>query len=320
VIGGSLVGLALVACGLAFTAPAASTEPPPSAGHALVYHDALASVVLVNAGLGGMDSPSSSARTVLWRWNGSAWSVLDSLGPPIRNLGGAAYDSDRDVLVLFGGSYSLDLVYDETWEWTQRDGWRKREVAGPGKRDHTAMAYDKRLRRTVLHGGQETLESFPSDTWTWDGARWERVATTGPGPRFHHTMVYDHLRERTVLFGGIQPGVGARGDTWSWNGSAWQPIAAPVAPRSHARLGASREGILLIGGMGEVPAMSLGARDTSWVATPSASGPSARYLTAMAYDPVRGVTVLFGGGEVASDRLLADTWEYSAAAGWRRVR
>jgi hypothetical protein len=317
VIARSLARVVLLTLGGASAAPG---DPPPSVGHSLVYHDALASVLLVNAGLGGMDSPSSSARTVLWRWNGSGWSVLDSMGPPIRNLGGAAYDSDRGVLVLYGGSYSLDLVYDDTWEWSQRDGWRKRDVHGPGRRDHTAMVYDRRFRRVVLYGGQETLESFPADTWTWDGTAWERVATTGPGPRFHHTLVYDHAGERTVLVGGIQPGAGARGDTWSWTGSAWRPAAAPIAPRSHARLGASRDGIILFGGMGDAPAMRLGSRDSTWVAMPSASGPSARYLTALAYDPVRDVTVLFGGGDVASDQLLADTWEHSARTGWRRVR
>jgi hypothetical protein len=298
----------------------ARVDPPASAGHSLVYHDALGSVLLLNAGLGGMDTPSSRARTVIWRWSGSDWTVLDSMGPPIRNLGGVAYDNDRGVLVLFGGSYGLDLVYADTWEWTPGDGWRQRDASGPGRRDHTAMVYDRRLRRVVLYGGQETLESFPADTWTWDGTLWERVATSGPGPRFHHTLVYDHTREQTVLFGGIQPGVGARGDTWSWSGSEWQRAASSLAPRSHARLGALRDGIILFGGMGDAPAMRLGARDTAWVAMGSATAPSARYLTAMAYDPIRGVTVLFGGGEVGSDRLLADTWEYSASSGWRRVR
>jgi hypothetical protein len=298
----------------------ARIDPPPSAGHALVYHDALGSVLLVNAGLGGMDSPSSSARTLIWRWSGTEWSALDSMGPPIRNLGGVAYDSAREVLVLYGGSYSLDLVYADTWEWTPREGWRQRDVTGPGKRDHTALAYDQLLRRVILYGGQETLESFPPDTWTWDGSRWERVATTGPGSRFHHTLVYDPERGRTILFGGIQPGAGDRGDTWSWSGTEWQRAASLTTPRSHGRLGVSRDGLLLLGGMERAPPLLLGPRDTSWVVMASATAPSARYLTAMAYDPARGVTVLFGGGEVGSDRLLADTWEYSSNSGWRRVR
>jgi hypothetical protein len=314
-----LKALVLVAAAIT-SSTSARVDPPASAGHALVYHEALGSVLLLNAGLGGMDSPSSSARTVIWRWSGSEWSVLDSLGPPIRNLGGVAYDSDRSVVVVYGGSYSLDLVYADTWEWSQRDGWRQRDVRGPGKRDHTAMVYDKRLRRIVLFGGQETLESFPADTWAWNGVQWERVATTGPGSRFHHTLVYDPTRERTMLFGGIQPGSGARGDTWSWSGTQWQPAASSIAPRSHARLGASGGGIILFGGMDDAPAMQLGARDTAWIAMRSATAPSSRYLTAMAYDPVRAVTVLFGGGEVGSDRLLADTWEYSTGTGWRRVR
>ena len=58
----------------------------------------------------------------------------------------------------------------------------------------------------------------------------------------------------------------------------------------------------------------------AWRADDQPGNPGARYLPAVAYDPVRKVTVLFGGGDLASDSLLADTWEYSAATGWRRVR
>ena len=136
--------------------PAGAAAPPSSAGHALVYHSALRAVVLVNAGLGGMSSPSSSSRTVLWRWDGRSWTVLDSSGPPVRNLGGVAYDSHRDRIVLYGGSYSQDLVYDETWEWSPSSGWTRRDVEGPGRRDHTDMVYDAERRRVVLFGGQTT--------------------------------------------------------------------------------------------------------------------------------------------------------------------
>jgi len=68
----------------------------------------------LNAGLGGASSPAASTPTRIWRWDGARWSAIDSSGPPIRSLAGVAYDSDRNVVVMFGGSYSLALVYDET--------------------------------------------------------------------------------------------------------------------------------------------------------------------------------------------------------------
>jgi hypothetical protein len=278
-------------------------------------------VLLVNAGLGGMNAPPSSARTVLWRWTGQEWVVLDSLGPPVRNLGGVAYDPERNRLVVFGGSYSQNLVYDETWEWSRAAGWQHRDVPGPGRRDHTDMVYDREQRRVVLFGGQMGTTSFPGDTWAWDGTSWERVTATGPGGRIHHTLVYDAGGRRTLLFGGYDPARSADlGDTWSWNGTSWSAAAQPTAPRTHARLGQAPDGIVLVGGLqADLPAV-LRLAGTAWGVAGGSSAPATRYLTALAFDPVRNVTVLFGGGDPFSDRLHDDTWEYSTGRGWVRIR
>jgi hypothetical protein len=70
-----------------------------------VYHDTLGQVILLNAGLGGMDDAQRIGRPIrLWGWNGTTWTLLDSLGPPVRNLAGVAYDSRRNVIVLRGGT------------------------------------------------------------------------------------------------------------------------------------------------------------------------------------------------------------------------
>ena len=272
-------------------------------------------MLLVNAGLGGMSSPPSNARTVLWRWNGQSWTALDSSGPPVRNLGGVAYDSHRDRLVLYGGSYSADLVYDETWEWSSSGGWSKRDVAGPGRRDHTDMVYDVERRRVVLFGGQSTPGVLASGTWTWDGAAWQEIPSNSVPGRIHHTMTYDVAGRRALLFGGVATG-GTAGDTWAWTGTAWQPAAAPTTPRSHARMSTSANGVILVGGFPTTAGVAH-LIDGSWSLT--STGPGARYLSALAYDPERQVTVLFGGGDPATDQLLNDTWEYSPANGWRRI-
>ena len=44
-----------------------------------------------------------------------------------------------------------------------------------------------------------------------------------------------------------------------------------------------------------------------------------RYLTDAAYDVMRDVLVLFGGGDANCMSLLADTWEFDGAS-WRRIR
>ncbi len=51
----------------------------------------------------------------LWQWNGRAWRALQA-GPENRTLPAAAYDTDRDTLVVFGGSaVGSDDRFNETW-------------------------------------------------------------------------------------------------------------------------------------------------------------------------------------------------------------
>ena len=313
--------LASIQCGSSGTGEAPEAPaPPPSVGHALVFHDSLQAVLLVNAGLGGMTPPPVTAPTVLWRWNGTAWTIVDSMGPPVRNLAGVAYDPKRNVLVVYGGSYDLPHMYGETWEWHQNGGWQQRNVAGPGNRDHTDMAWDAGREKIVLFGGQIGIDSFPGDTWTWDGQSWEQVATTGPSGRVHHTMAYDPLAGQVLVFGGYAPATGDKGDTWSWSGSSWSVAAPAITPRTHARMGRTTQGMIILGGTPvQAPGSVLLLQNGSWQPANQPNAPSARYLTAIAFDPARNVTVLFGGGDPGSDQLYADTWEYSTGSGWRRV-
>lgn len=321
-----IIAVALGGCGGGSTSPDASPDammpsgnsPPPSAGHDLVYDDALGVVLLVNSGLGGATQPPRDQPTVLWSWDGERWTMLDASGPPIRNLGGVAYDVARDALVLHGGGYSADLSYGDTWEWRTSGGWRRIEGAGPGIRDHTRMTYDAARARVVLFGGQSSLTSFPRDTWTWDGTRWEQVAQTGPQPRVHHAMTYDPIAQQVVAFGGYEPNVRDRGDTWAWNGSAWAEQPPEVAARTHARMAFDGNlGALVVVGTGGSGA-ALVRRATSWEPLAAAGGPRARYLPGVAFDARRRVLVVFGGGDPSSDALFSDTWEFDGAAWHQR--
>ena len=289
--------------------------PPPSAGHDLVYDDALGVILLVNAGLGGATTPPRDQPTVLWSWDGERWSVLDASGPPIRNLGGVAYDVARDVLVLHGGGYSADLSYGDTWEWRRTAGWQRIDVPGPGIRDHTRMAYDAAHARVVLFGGQRSLTAFPADTWAWDGAHWEQVAQSGPSARVHHAMAYDPVAQQVVAFGGYEPNVRDHGDTWAWNGTTWAEQPPERASRTHARMAFDANlGGLVVVGTGTTGA-NLVRHGTAWDSLAATGGPRARYLPGVAFDARRRVLVVFGGGDPSSDALFADLWELDGS-GW----
>ncbi|MFH1109499.1 MAG: kelch repeat-containing protein [Planctomycetota bacterium] len=203
-------------------------------------------------------------------------------------------------------------------------------ATSPVARYGHAMAYDSRRGVTVLFGGGDNPNSpiGLSDTWEWNGATWtQRTPVTTPPGRLYYAMAYDSARGVTVLFGGIAaiaPGI--VGDTWEWDGTNWAvrtPATSPSARYGHAMVFDSARGkIVLFGGSSVMPGGSgspLGDtwewNGTNWTQRAPATVPSVRYLHVMAYDNVRGVTVLFGGSATimsfGAPSLLADTWEWN---------
>ena len=49
-------------------------------------------------------------------------------------------------------------------------------------------------------------------------------------------------------------------------------------------------------------------------------GPPTRYLTAVAYDTVRRVLVMYGDGATEGMSLYADTWEFNGSTWQRRAQ
>ena len=97
-------------------------SPGPRQGHCLVYDSRMRRMVL----LGGYQSPNPPALEEVWRFDGEGWGRLPGTGPAARSLCGAAYDSRRDRVILFGGVGNngyTDLKGD-TWEW-DGESWRQ---------------------------------------------------------------------------------------------------------------------------------------------------------------------------------------------------
>lgn len=174
---------------------------------------------LATARAKGEASYRATAET--WLWNGQTW-TMQSRGPAARDHHAMAYDSDRQVFVLFGGSNAtpdgISVVYADTWEW-KHGKWRKAATEGPGGRALATMAYDPVRKQTLLLGGGYSDDG----TWAWDGAAWRRLAKGPPGDRVSARMVWDPDAERLLLFGGIAQGRLSR-DLWAWNGSRWRII------------------------------------------------------------------------------------------------
>jgi hypothetical protein len=154
------------------------------------------------------------------------------------------------------------------------------------------MACDPDRGTVVLVGGTTTpavsATMLKSDeTWEWDGYQWHLMAVA-PSACSSHAMAYDSARRRTVLFGGALLIPTSSGYMSSYNSRTWEWDGS------------------------------------TWWQSPENAHPHPRTRPAMAYDQVRGVTVMFGGyffdsgiicswGPCGQTQYFADTWEWDGS-------
>lgn len=295
--------------------------PPGRFGAAMAF-DAKTGVVLA---FGGQGTDGFLADT--WSWNGSGWTELHPAASPSGRVGAkAVYDEATGMLLLYGGSTSSGPISD-LWAW---DGQRWKQLNPqhtPPPRAGASLTYDRRSRIVLLFGGDsgDRTPLLRNDLWAWNGSDWmQESPVTVPPARSDAALVFDEASGLTILFGGTNGT--PLNDTWAWTGRTWSPVMARSSPAG--RYGASAvydeatESIVLFGGAGFENGASETFADTwMWAGTTwqrvSESGPSARWLSTMAYDPERRAVVLFGGpapSKTAS--TLGDTWLWNGSA-WK---
>jgi hypothetical protein len=147
--------------------------PPARQAHAMV-HDSKRRRTVVFGGMGSAEPgrPGPSLGDT-WEYDGSRWIRMEASGPSPRQSAGAAFDSKRGVVILFGGSGETGFLGD-TWSW---DGarWQRLSESGPEPRAMGYLAYDKQRDRVVLFGGRKGWpDGDLNDTWEWDGTTWRK--------------------------------------------------------------------------------------------------------------------------------------------------
>jgi hypothetical protein len=294
--------------------------PPARVETAMVYMASTGKTLLWG---GRFNGDARFADT--WQWDGEGWLQVADTGPLPYGSWGIAFDSLRNVAVLFNNDSNNRIC--ETWEW-DGEGWTQVEDDGPHPGLATfQMVYDTARQVTVLEGGSVTDANDPQalavGTWVWDGTTWTQVADVGP-PRRGAAMANDARRERLIRFGG---GYITERDTWEWDGNAWERVEdiGPKGRFAHGMTGTSGA-TLLFGGLAVDPASSTSAlpfevlRDTwTWDGRywrqRQDMGPSPRAAPGLTWDTARTRAVLFGGatfslvGSQIEPTYFADTWE-----------
>ncbi|MEQ1632905.1 MAG: hypothetical protein ABL997_11065, partial [Planctomycetota bacterium] len=153
-------------------------------------------------------------------------------------------------------------------------------------------------------------------------AQWLSTSpSTPPSPRSAAAMASHELTGTTVLFGGLQPTFGAFADTFTFDGEQWTQLVPANAPPARGGVqmvyDSQRAVCVLFGGTSPSAIGGPSFQDTwewdgsTWTQRTTATVPfrSGRY--GMAYDSLRGRTVVYGG--IQSTQLLGasnQTWEY----------
>ncbi len=150
-----------------------------------------------------------------------------------------------------------------------------------------AAADDVADGEVVMFGGEV---GWPDDevvlgtTWTYSGGNWTNETpdlAIQPPARFDAAMAYDPLADEAIMFGGCGSLACSTplGDTWAFHDGAWRDLT---------------------------PTLN--------------ASPPAAFGSAMAWDGGAGAILLFGGSTSATANTFSnETWEFTAAGGWRPV-
>lgn len=268
----------------------------------------------------GMDAGGDGGVTPAWH------SVTNNNAGGARHSVRMVYDSVNQQMVMFGGVDNTFNTLGGTFTW---DGmtWTKHTISGPGARRGYGLTYDTQRHVVVMFGGG-TNSANPQDTnevWEWDGSSnaWNNKTPSAgaqPTPVIAASIAYHAARGKTVVFGGYSPSAKlGPPDTWEWDGTSWSlqnPTTKPPADNSGAMVyDSARQVVVYIGGrvasgsvidVWEYDAMGQWSKKTV-----TGTVPQRRRSPAVAYDPVRGVTVLFGGMDAQALTDYADTWEWN---------
>ena len=262
--------------------------------------------------------------------------------PPLQRTAHAAFlDPAQDRMILIGGvaeNYGGDptQVGARSDAWTldlaNPAGWTKLEPSGTAPAPAVAplVIFDPPRNRLIRVGG---TGASMGDVWVLSLSgtpAWSLHAASGPLPpaRSHAAAAYDPVRDQFVAFGGRDAGGGALGDVWTLSlgaGFTWTQVApagAPPAARSRAAFAYDppRDRFLAVGGQcdaapeyrADVWALELSGTPSWTELLPAGGPPDARAGASIAWDPLDGRFIVFGGGR--DFVWLNDLWTLDPSA------
>jgi cysteine-rich repeat protein len=226
-----------------------------------------------------------------YEWDGTDWHDRSHAnGPSRRAFVQLAYDSARQRTVMFGGK-TEDLAtstvtwHSDTWEWDGQ-AWTQIAATGGPPAGNYGTTYDPVTGRVVAFNG--------SDFWYFENGAWTSAAASLPTPveaSLSRSLAFDTARGRVYDFS-VSDAVSVQYALFEWDGSAWHALPLPPSvPDRGAKLfyRTARRRLTLV-----ETDQTWEWDGAAWVLVGSLQDPSRTHV--MVYDPLRGTTLMFGGG------------------------
>jgi len=277
-----------------------------------VYDARRARIVVFGRWVSGVGSVPET-----WEWDGNSWQLLNPGVQKDAKSSGLIWDPAVQRVVRWGAD-AADQAYTRRWEWTGTT-WVQSPFDGPPAFDYWNSVFDPLLEEFVLQGSGNSLIGLPY-TWTGVEGNWHsRTVEGGPSAALH---VYDPIRHEAVSIWNYDTAYYQNNRTILTADGAWNDVGkAPNWKRAGARMvfDESRGQVVSFGGWNIEPShqtISYLADTILWDGqswTTGGTGPTARASNGLAYDSMRGRTVLFGGVrtyQFSAPVYYADTWEW----------
>lgn len=297
------------------------TGPSPRQRHGLCY-DPVRGYVLLSGGL----TQTWQASNETWSWDGSVWTPRGSAPASFRCL--AVYAASNR---LFGLAPTGSSPFGfQSYEWDGSQWTSQGSIAmpmWPGDASTQILAAYDATRQELLvlpatYGPVLAVAVF-------DGTTWSSRPCTTPLPDANidnRAMAWDPTVAKVVCAQG-EHSIVLIGSAWlgidvirfyEWNGFGWNLRMLPTAPGLVGAMATDLQGNRVVMLDGDQPNLQIPGSNQPYHTWTYANGactrlsttvaPAPRIKSAMAFDPVRGVSVLVGG--YYQSQTMGDTWEF----------
>lgn len=263
------------------------------------------------------------------------WEMVQTTQVPgIRICQSMVYDSESDVVIMFGGHNGQKNV-NETWVYDFNENtWTKMEPSmSPPGRVGTGFVYDPGRDICILFGGIGDNSVFFNDTWkyNYNTNTWTELhPISSPSKRTKGFAAYDIESDRVVWFGGYGPDMKLLDETWSYNldENTWVNRTTSTRPQARQRnpmmYDEESDRIIMFGGwLGETNVLddtwAYDFNTNTWTDMNPEPKPSPTCRNGLTYDSKRDLIVLTHGfGGEGGDRSETWTYDYNTNT-WRRI-